>query len=160
MFYRVRDWRRFAADAELREPFTSTPVMSEQFFLQLDSTAAAERAAQCLAALRLDDGTALMAVEQKESRVFTGCGIHRTVAPTAAVRAGNRSVPFFDLFYALDTSKPGVHHPAGVMWVRTPARKASVTMTPVPLTSVAPTVLGLVGMPPASHMRTPALPVA
>jgi hypothetical protein len=160
MFYRVRDWTKFASAVGLREAFTSTPVMSEQFFLQLDSAASAERAAQHLAALTLDDGTPLMAVEQKENRVFTGCGIHRTVAETAGVRAAGRSVPFFDLFYALDTSKPGVHHPAGVLWIRTPARKPSVTMTPVPLTAVAPTVLSLVGMPAASHMRSPALPVA
>jgi hypothetical protein len=160
MFYRVRDWRRFASDVNFREAFTSTPVMSEQFFLQLDSAATAERAAQCLAELRLDDGSPLMAVEQKENRVFTGCGIHRTVPPTATVRAGDRAIPFFDLFYALDTSKPGVHHPAGVLWIRTASRKAAVTMTPVPLTAVAPTVLSLVGMPPAPHMRTPALPVS
>jgi hypothetical protein len=126
----------------------------------MDSAADAQQIAQRLSALTLDDGTPLMAVEQKEHRVFTGCGVHRTVAPAATVRAGDRTVPFFDLFYTLDTSKPGVHHPAGVLWIRTANRKPGVTKTPVPLTSVAPTVLTLVGMPSANHMRTPALPVA
>jgi arylsulfatase A-like enzyme len=66
---------------------------------------------------------------------------------------GERTVPFHDLFYQLDLVKSGIHHPDGLMWIRTPARSHSVNREKVPLVSVAPTMLGLLGIEPPSQMK-------
>jgi hypothetical protein len=94
-------------------------------------------------------------VERRGNNLFGACGIIEQVESDAVLEldGGERTVPFFELFYPLDLVKSGIHHPDGLMWIRTPARRHSVTREKVPLVSVAPTMLRLLGVQPPSQMN-------
>ena len=62
-------------------------------------------------------------------------------------------MPFFQLFYRVDGLASGMHHPDGMLWIRTPARQHRVEPFKVPLVSVAPTLLEMFGIPKPDYMR-------
>jgi predicted AlkP superfamily phosphohydrolase/phosphomutase len=64
---------------------------------------------------------------------------------------------FFDLFYHVDNTKSGMHHPEGLFWVRVPGESAGTQAAPVPLTDVAPTILDLLDLPIPAAMSGRAL---
>jgi hypothetical protein len=45
-----------------------------------------------------------------------------------------------------------MHHPDGMLWIRTPARRHAVHAQHVPLATVAPTLLERCGVPRPSYM--------
>ena len=49
-----------------------------------------------------------------------------------------KAVPFFRYLYKADITKSGMHHPDGILWIRTPTRKHSVHQPKVRLLAVAP----------------------
>jgi bisphosphoglycerate-independent phosphoglycerate mutase (AlkP superfamily) len=64
-------------------------------------------------------------------------------------------VSAFDaLFYAVDTTKSGMHHRDGMLWIR-PPKGISGRAAPghVPLESLAPTMLSMLGLHPTSEMK-------
>jgi hypothetical protein len=135
------------------------PAMSEQFHVVFASEADAQAAARRLASLRVD-GRPAMAVELNGRTVFTGCSIFEPLPSHARLHRddGERSERFFDVFYRVDAVKSGMHHPDGMLWIRTPERRHQVVDEPVALESIAPTVLSLLGIAAPSHMRRPPLP--
>jgi hypothetical protein len=90
------------------------------------------------------------------------CLIHEDKGvPGASVltSASARSAPFFDLFYQAEGVKSGMHNGDGVLWIRSPARTHHVAEGKVPLRSVAPTILTMLGLAPPSVMRADLLPL-
>jgi hypothetical protein len=80
------------------------------------------------------------------------------VRPDALLTAGPRqSTPFFDLFYLMEGMKSGMHHPDGMLWIRTPERDHAVHEGKVPLTCFAPTVLSLFDVAQPAYMKGEAL---
>ena len=63
------------------------------------------------------------------------------------------SRPFFDVFYQADGTKSGMHHPDGVLWIRTPDRTHAIHSGKVPLRAIAPTVLKMFRVPPPNFMH-------
>jgi len=156
-FYRPRDFHTVTALAGIGSSPRISPVMTEQFFLEFGSEPEAIDAEAKLKALRfIEPDQPLLSVERKGTRIFAGCSAHRDVATgvhigTAA--AGGRRSPFFDLFYKVDTSKTGRHHPDGVLWVRRAPFAASSHAEKLPLAAVAPSLLRMLGIAPPEHMR-------
>jgi hypothetical protein len=72
-------------------------------------------------------------------------------------RDSRKSTPFFDLFYLMEGMKSGMHHPDGMLWIRTPQRDHTVHEGKVPLTSVAPTILSLFDVAQPAYMKGEAL---
>jgi hypothetical protein len=97
--------------------------------------------------MRVGDRPALV-VRREGAGLFCGCKIHGALDNSATVvtPAGARA-PFFQLFYQVEGVKSGMHHPDGLLWIRTPARAHVAHRTPLPLPEVFPTLLGLLGLP-------------
>ncbi len=152
--YRPRDFGHLFEALDIREPAESAPVMAEEFQLDFATEDAARDAEGRMGAVRYR-GRPAMRVERRGDNIFGACGIVEQVESDAMLEidGGGRTIPFFDLFYQLDLVKSGIHHPDGLMWIRTPARTHSVNHDKVPLASVAPTMLRLLDIEPPSHMK-------
>src|SRR5439155_787055 len=92
--------------------------------------------------LIVDGRPALLAL-RRGTRIHSGCKIfHPLPGDTRlSVDGTQSSAPFFDLFYQVEGTKSGMHHPDGIFWIRTPARTHAVERERVPLAAVAPTIL-------------------
>jgi hypothetical protein len=63
------------------------------------------------------------------------------------------------LIYQAEGVKSGMHNGDGFLWIRSPARTHHVAEGKVPLRSVAPTILTMLGLAPPSFMRAELLPL-
>lgn len=157
--YRPIDFQRLLDVAGIEGPVEVTPVMSEEFHLGFGSEDAAREAEGKLRAMRVGDKPAVGAHRQG-AELKCGCQIWEQIGDDAVVSVdGNgRTIPFFDLFYKIDLVKSGEHHPDGLMWVRTPERRHLVVAEKVPLVSVAPTLLEMLGVRPPTYMAGEPVP--
>lgn len=137
---------------------SAEPVMSEDFHLRFSSAAAAERARARLLELRLG-AEQVMKCTLDGPDVMTGCAIFHEVRPGTEIRGPGGVVAFDSLFYDVDTTKSGMHHRDGMLWIRPPKGIVGRTESErVPLESLAPTMLFLLGIKPASLMKASVLP--
>ena len=145
--YRPKDFTRFLNFAGITRPCRPEPVMAEQFWLILNNDSDAAEAATKLASLRVGQERAFSA-ERDGCRVFTSCSIHHALPDDSTLRIqdSDRSISFFDLLYPVGGGKSGMHHPDGILWIRQHGRKHQVYPQPVPLLSVAPTILDVLGI--------------
>lgn len=155
-FYRPTAFDELTAFAGIRDPHECAPVMSEEFWVEFQDERAASDGESRLAALRVDDRPAF-AVSRKGNRVYAGCSIFDEIKEDAALvnPIEGTTVAFFDVMYGADSLKSGVHHPDGLLWIRTPERAHRIADRRVPLTAVAPTVLSLLGVdvPPSLQAK-------
>jgi hypothetical protein len=56
------------------------------------------------------------------------------------------------MFYRLEAMKSGMHHPDGMLWIRSAGGKHRVHHEKVPLTAIAPTILDFFSVPRPAHM--------
>jgi hypothetical protein len=159
VLHRPANIARLMQFAGVTEPHTSAPLMAEVFNLQFQNDVDAARVQAKLRAIKVDDRPAML-VHRDGALVTTKCQIHEPVAPAARLVSGEgaRAVPFFDLFYQIEDIRSGMHHPDGMLWIRTPGQAHRRYEEKVPLASVAPTLLQLMGLPAPSHMKAPPLP--
>ena len=155
VLYRPRDFRAFLAFAGIDQKHRVSPVMAEEFHLYVEDRRELERIEALLARLTVDGRPAIRVRAREENGLLLGCGLFHEVPPDARLQRADSaaSVPFFDLFYRIEGVKSGMHHPDGILWIRDPARAHHVTEEKVPLTTIAPTVLDLFGVPVPEFMR-------
>jgi hypothetical protein len=155
-YYRLRDGEVMKR-LGVTEPYAYEPVMADNFFLRFDSEAAAERAAALVPRFTVDGEVAIKVDHRDGADLFLQCRI-RTALPRSAQLVGpdGQRVPFYDVMYLTEGLKSGYHHPAGMLWLRSPSRDHAVHGT-VALETIAPTVLELLGVPRPDHMRHPPL---
>jgi hypothetical protein len=156
-FYKPRDAERLFRFAGITHPYQYAPLMSEEFHVYLDTEDTARETVTRLTALRVD-GRAAMRARSSGREVFGGCALFDEVGDGARleVPGGQPSARFLDLFYGVDTKKSGMHHPDGLLWIRTPSRRHVVRAERVSLRAVAPTMLSLLGLArPASMSAQP-----
>jgi hypothetical protein len=153
-FYRPRKFEDLIAFAGITTPCTCSPVMSEEFHLYFEDEESASAAEAKLRGLRVGSETALT-VDRTGTEIYAGCQIFHEIPAQATLLATEpgRSAPFFDVFYQADSLKSGIHHPDGLLWIRQPGRAHALHAEKVPLTSVAPTLLGLLGIEAPAQMR-------
>jgi hypothetical protein len=158
-FFRARDFAEFLPAVGISAPCKVAPVMSQQFHLDFETEDASRDAEAKLGALELAGRGPVMYVVRKGTSVFAGCTIAQAVDAEARIniRGTDRTLRFFDLFYAVDLLKSGMHHRDGMFWIRTPQRRHLVNPDRVPLIQVAPTLLQLMGLPQPATM--PGLPI-
>jgi len=153
-FHRPRDFAELSAFAGITAPHRCSPVMSEEFWLEFDDEADAADGEAALSALRVGAEPAFR-VHRKGSDVYAGCGIFGALDGEAVLENPGTGAArrFSDLLYQADSLKSGVHHPDGLLWIRRPDRRHVSHEGKVPLTSVAPTVLSLLGIDAPDTMR-------
>ena len=104
------------------------------------------------------DGQQAFTVIREDTALFTGFGIRKKIEPDALMKSpvNNASSKFFEIFYAIEGMKSGMHHEDGLLWIRD--QRISKSSNPrVAVESIAPTVLDLLGVPIPSHMADPSL---
>jgi hypothetical protein len=160
-FYRARTFQPLIDFAGITGCQKVEPVMSEEFHLRFANEQDAANAAERLGALRID-GRPAMAVERRENNVFSGCIIYSQLEHDALLEGGpnGKSIPFFRLFYQVESLKSGMHHPDGILWMRIPGSKPNVHREKVSLRDLPPTVLSLFGIEKPEYMTGTVLPVA
>jgi hypothetical protein len=132
---------------------TAEPVMSEEFHLRFGDPAAAARARQQLLELRLG-AERLMNARCEGPDLLAGCAIFHEVSPGTEIRGHGGVQAFENLFYQVDTTKSGMHHRDGMLWIR-PQKgiRGRAASGHVPLESLAPTMLSMLGLRPAAAMK-------
>jgi hypothetical protein len=156
--YRPREFSRLMHFAGVSDPHVVAPVMAEQFNAYFQNEDDGERAEQKLLALRVDGRPAMM-VERTGAQLHVGCRLHQRLPQDTrlCIEGDPISVPFFSMFYLIEGMKSGMHHPDGMLWIRTPERRHLVHDRKVPLCSVAPTILTMFSLPHPNYMQGPVL---
>jgi len=159
-FYRPRTFEPLIEFAGIKGCQKVEPVMSEQFHLRFASEQDASEGAERLSALRID-GRPAMHVERRESNVFSGCNVYSALDHDAVLEGGTngRSIPFFRLFYQVESLKSGMHHPDGILWIRIPSVAPATHREKVSLRDVPPTLLSMFGISKPPYMRGKVLPL-
>jgi hypothetical protein len=151
--YRALDPKKLLDFADISEPTKFAPVMAEQFHLYFENEASAAKAEEKLRSLKVDAAQAV-GVRRQGSELFAGCRINYIVERNAILESGTgKHAPFYELFYLVDGTKSGMHHPDGILWIRTPEKVHAVHSERIPLGRVAPTVLLLLGIQKPSFMK-------
>jgi hypothetical protein len=163
-FYRPRDFAEFLQAVGVQSFVKVAPVMAQQFHVDFANEHEAEEAQGKLATLKMEvrgEIVDVMNIERKGASVFGGCRIKHQVAPGDVVRfeGSDRTLPFLELFYSVDILKSGMHHRDGILWIRRPDRRHAINPEKVPLVSVAPTLLQLLGLDPPASMKAPPIEV-
>jgi Type I phosphodiesterase / nucleotide pyrophosphatase len=147
-FYKPRDPEVLFGFAGITHPHRYAPLMSEEFHVYAESETAARDIVDRLGALRVGGRSAIRA-RHSGNEVFGGCVIFEPVSADVRVEGSpsGRPAGFLELFYGVETTKSGMHHPDGLLWIRTPARQHVEAREHVPLRVVAPTILRLLDLP-------------
>jgi hypothetical protein len=153
--YRPIDFDQFLAFVGV-SPTEVVPVMADQFYLSFASEELLEEAKVRLSAV-VSEGVRVVNFRREGDRLFCGCKTNGKVSKDSLVSARESAMPFSRLFYEIPTGKVADHHPEGVFWIRRPDRVARHHEARVPLTSVAPSVLSLLGLEAPREMKGPVL---
>jgi hypothetical protein len=155
--YRPMDILRFAKWAGIQDVRQCNPVMAEQFWLEFSTHQQVEAAAAVLGAITVD-GERAFSVKVEDTALFTGFSIRKKISQDAVMvsPANGASIRFFDLLYAIEGMKSGMHHQDGLLWIRD-SRIPKSSNPRVALESVTPTILQLLGVGIPGHMKDPSL---
>jgi len=137
------------------------PVMAEEFKLFFDDSAAAADAAEKLLALRLSDGSSVMKARLTNEEIFAGCTVFSPPPPDTEIKSPftNDVVKFSEVFYLIEAGlKSGMHHPHGILWLRTPERRHAVVDRLVSLQEIAPTLLDIMEIRNTPKFSFPPIP--
>jgi hypothetical protein len=147
-FYRPLDIGSLITLAGVVGSYEAAPVMSEQFHVRFMDAESAKSALDRLSSLKIGDRNVLD-VSILDKDLFLGCKIFDQVDKDTIVTIESTEMthPFFDLFYQAESTKSGMHHPDGMLWIRTPDKKHVHYDGRVSLRRVAPTVLSLLEIP-------------
>jgi len=131
--------------------------MAEKFWLEFSTHEQVAAAAKVLDAITVG-GEKAFSVSVEETALFTGCSIRSKIPNDAVVHspANGASAQFYDLLYAIEGLKSGMHHPDGLLWIRD-SRISKSSNPRVALESIAPTILEMVDVVIPSHMKEPSL---
>jgi predicted AlkP superfamily phosphohydrolase/phosphomutase len=138
----------------IKRPYRVSPVMSNQFHIFFETEEDAKAAHQQLDRVHVLDQRALNSYREGKA-VLSGAQLIGEPNGETLIEIADmeKKARFFDLFYQIEGLKSGMHHQDGVLWIRTPRRQHWVAEEKVPLRTVAPTVLELLGMPKPSYMK-------
>ncbi len=153
-WYRPRHFEVLLSTSGVAGPYRIAPIMAHEFCIDFDSEAEARRAEAQLRLVRTADDKPVLIVERTGTQIRAACYLSGELPADTSLRlAGvDRPIPFFDLFYRVDGLKSGMHHPDGMLWIRTPDRRHNVEPIKVSLIDVAPTLLAMLGVAKPSHM--------
>ena len=156
--YRPKDIPAFAAWAGIQNLKASNPVMAEQFWLEFHNHDEVNAAARPSRSHHRGRRTRFRRHPRRDRP------LHRLQhpqgrSPADAVMTNavtGVSAKFFDIFYAIEGLKSGMHHQDGLLWIRDP--RISKSSNPrVAVESIAPTILELLEVAIPAHLKDPSL---
>jgi len=143
-FHRLRDVESLFRDLGL-DFATIDPTMTHQYLASFASDADLARARAALGGLRIADGSVLFDFnERTQDGLYFSCNIFRPIDDATAIVGAPMPMRFGTLFYRIDATKSGRHHPDGALWIATGrhARHADA----VSILDVFPTTLDMLGV--------------
>jgi hypothetical protein len=146
-FYRMRDVEGFFKRFDL--PFASIdPTMTHQYLAHFECDEDRENALAALTAFGLRNGKQLFDINAREGEgLYFSCNLFTQAAEDEpAVLADGSSIPFDEIFYQIDATKSGCHHPAGALWIS--GGKHQRIAEPVSILDIFPTTLDMMGIAP------------
>lgn len=153
-FYRPSNFEKLFEALELKRLVKYQPVMSEEFQLYFENKDDADKAREVLESLMVEE-MPLFKMRSEGNTLFTGCGIFTPLLNTAKICWPNdgKNILFYDLFYeAPQTIRSGMHHPDGMLWVKSVDVLPEVVTEKVALRAVAPMILKLFNVKPKDLM--------
>ena len=135
--------------------FRYRAVMAEQFHLKFDSETEARSAHRLLCSYELEDRRVFEAERSqvfhltvKGNKVYAQCRCTSIVPEDGLITSelNDQPIEFFDLFYRMEGTKSGSHHPDGLLWIRYPDMQHLVHDDRVSLRAVTPTILDYFGI--------------
>jgi len=149
-FYRPRNMDGFLDWLDLK-PNTAQPVMTHQYMLRFDEAGDADQAVGHLERLSVDNERLLDIDRRDPTTVYIGSQIRRLLPENATLTNGKgESRDFSDLFYLIDATKSGCHHPDGILWFKTGGAKRHPDR--VSILNVLPTLLDIFDVPVPAHL--------
>lgn len=117
------------------------PTMTHQFQIRCGNAEGLGEARRILASVTCEGNAVFGFNKSEDDSIYMGCRLHETIdAKSQIVVDGlNLTTGFYDLFYMIDATKSGFHHPDGAMWVQTGAH--SVHHENVSVLDIFPTLL-------------------
>jgi hypothetical protein len=155
--YRPRDFAEFLAAVGVVGYEDVQPVMTQNFHIRFPDRARADAGAAALSALTVN-GEAMIAVNPDGDSMSVGCRLHGKLDSSAMIEGGPRPLRFHDFLYLIEGVKSGMHHPDGMLWIRHADKRHQLHAGKLPLTQVAPLLLGLMSIAPPASMRAATLP--
>lgn len=150
VYYRLKD-QHVLTKLGLVSNYRFEPVMAEQFYLKFDTEEDAESAKTTLGGLRTN-GAPTFHINPQPRALLVQCQQTGHVDPSVMISGGPHACRFFDVFYRVDGTKSGFHHPDGILWIRLPSREHGVNDDKVSLRDMAPTILQMLEMDKPSYM--------
>jgi len=153
--YRANDFAHLLDAVGIADSADAAPVMAEEFHLDFASERAAQDAEAKLKALRFRNRQAI-SVQRNGTDLMCGCCVWEQLESDAVlqIEGSERELDFFD---QIDLIKSGMHHPDGMLWIRTPDRRHGEHAEKVPLVAIAPTILQMYGIDQPAYMKGEAL---
>lgn len=152
IYYRIKNVNVLSDKLKIGVPFSYEPVMAEQFFLRFQNAIDQQHALDYLRGL-ITSGRPTFHVQSSGDGILVQCQESGQVPRETCIETPHGTISFYDVFYRVDGSKSGYHHPDGLLWVRTPQKTSESHTEKVPLTDIAPTILDILGVPPAPYMQ-------
>jgi hypothetical protein len=152
--YRAKNFSEVINFAGITTPHRVSPVMSEQFWIHFDNISDVSQAQKKLEALQVN-GQKALTVKPDGSSIFAFCCLRHEIAPDTMLQVADsdRGILFFELFYAMEGGKSGMHHPDGMLWIRHPERTHVIHSEKVGLRSIAPTILETLDIEKPEYMK-------
>lgn len=153
-FYRPHNLGRLVDALGVVGVVQTAPMMAGQSHVYFDSASAASAGAASLGAITVA-GQRAFDIRQNGADLVIGIDVFARLPAGSALRwPEGREASFDELFYWSDSPREGTHHGDGILWIEGDPNRAPEAR--VPLTSVAPTLLSLIGVePPPSMKREP-----
>lgn len=146
-FYRPHNMAEFFEALSI-EPVDVQPVMTHQYAVRFASVEEAHAARDILAKLTIDEAPVFELRVDDDGALYLGCQLRTKVPQDAAIQGTNASLRFGDIFYKIEETKSGCHHPDGVLWIKTGAH--AVHEEKVSILDIHPTLLEWFGAPAQS----------
>ena len=122
-------------------------TMTHQFQIRFANSKKLVQGKEILESIRCD-GEPLFGFNKSENdSIYMGCSLHREVKEDSqiVVEGKNNTVNFYDLFYMIDATKSGFHHPDGILWIKNNEHK--IYDEKVSVLDVFPTLLESFSIP-------------
>ncbi len=146
-FYRMHDVESALRDLQI--PYQDVqPVMTHQYMVRFASGTERDAAIESLRALSVDGKALFQADPSDEDSLYLGNQLREEMPHGLRIegfRGSNQELKFDDLFYLIDETKSGCHHPDGVLWFKTGTHH--IHSKKVSILDVAPTILEWFGVP-------------
>lgn len=145
-FYRPRDVDHLLAALQIR-PNQVQSVMTHQYVIEFNDRTERDEAFGRLKGVTWEGEEVFGIRKHSENTLYFGNQLRTTVAQDAQVslsRGANETWPFYELFYMIEQTKSGSHHPDGVLWFKTGGGR--IHQNKVSVLDVLPTVLDFFGV--------------